>query len=135
MANSWYSPDAGCLIEDIGSPCDRSFVGVVIEYRQRDGRVVQSAGDPQAALGAPDYSGNVDDGSFLSLGCSGSVTLQLTDNAVIDVDGPDLYVFEVGPRVEAMPRDAARPSRSPTMRPCLAAARTAGSRSSDTRPG
>ncbi|MEP3688562.1 MAG: OmpA family protein [Sulfitobacter dubius] len=28
--------------------------------------------------------------------------MQFTDNALVDVEGPDLYVFEVGPRVEGM---------------------------------
>lgn len=81
---------------------DRSFADVVVDHIQGTGKIVDSARDPQAALGAPDFSGDVDDGSFLSLGCDGSVILQFTDNALIDVEGPDLYVFEVGPKVEAM---------------------------------
>ncbi|MCA1777732.1 MAG: OmpA family protein [Loktanella sp.] len=81
---------------------DRSFADVVVDYRRGAGEIEQTARDPQAALDAPDFSGDVDDGSFLSLGCDGSVTLQFTDNALIDVEGPDLYVFEVGPNVEAM---------------------------------
>lgn len=81
---------------------DRSFADVVVDYEQGTGKIVESARDAQAALDAPDFSGDVDDGSFLSLGCDGSVILQFTDNALIDVEGPDLYVFEVGPNVEAM---------------------------------
>lgn len=81
---------------------DRSFADVVVDYRGGTGEIERTASDPQAALNAPDFSGDVDDGSFLSLGCDGSVILQFTDNALIDVEGPDLYVFEVGPNVEAM---------------------------------
>ena len=81
---------------------ERSFADVVVSYTQGTGEIEESARDPQATLHAPDYSGDVDDGSFLSLGCDGSVVLQFTDNALIDVDGPDLYVFEVGPNVEGM---------------------------------
>lgn len=81
---------------------NRSFADVVVDYQQGTGKIEQSAMTPQAALAAPDFSGDVDDGSFLSLGCDGSLTLQFTDNALIDVEGPDLYVFEVGPNVEAM---------------------------------
>ncbi len=81
---------------------DRSFADVVVAHNQGTGKIVDGARDPKAALGAPDFSGDVDDGSFLSLGCDGSVILQFTDNALIDVEGPDLYVFEVGPNVEAM---------------------------------
>ncbi len=81
---------------------ERSFVDVVVEHVRGTGRIEESARYPRAALHAPDYSGDVDDGSFLSLGCDGSLTLQFTDNALIDVEGADLYVFEVGPNVEAM---------------------------------
>src|SRR5690606_37899425 len=81
---------------------DRSFADEVVEYAAGSGTINDSASDPAALLGAPDFSGNVDDGSFLSLGCDGVVTLQFTDNALIDVDGADLYVFEVGPNVEGM---------------------------------
>jgi len=37
----------------------------------------------------------------LSLGCSGSVVVRFTDNSLVDVAGPDLYVFEIGKEVEA----------------------------------
>lgn len=37
----------------------------------------------------------------LSLGCSGVVVVRFTDNALVDVEGPDLYVFEIGPQIEA----------------------------------
>jgi hypothetical protein len=74
----------------------------VVDYTPGSGRIEQSARDPEVAVGPPDFSGNVDDGSFVSLGCNGVLTLQFTDNALIDVEGPDLYVFEVGPMVEAM---------------------------------
>ena len=59
---------------------ERSFADVVVSYTQGTGEIEESARDPQATLHAPDYSGDVDDGSFLSLGCDGSVVLQFTDN-------------------------------------------------------
>ena len=37
----------------------------------------------------------------LTLGCGGTLTLQFRDNALIDVPGADLYVFEIGDDVEA----------------------------------
>lgn len=55
--------------------------------------------DPAYALGLPDYTNSRSPG-FLSLGCDGTLVLRFTDNALVDVDGPDLYVFEVGPAVE-----------------------------------
>jgi outer membrane protein OmpA-like peptidoglycan-associated protein len=35
------------------------------------------------------------------LSCGGTLTVRFRDNALVDVAGPDLYVFEVGPAVEA----------------------------------
>lgn len=81
---------------------ERSFADLVVDYRPGSGTIEESARHPSTALGAPDFSGAVTDGSFVSLGCDGSLTLQFTDNALIDVEGPDLYVFEVGPNVEGM---------------------------------
>ncbi len=81
---------------------ERSFADAVVAYNPGSGIINDSAANPQAVLGPPDFSGNVNDGSFLSLGCDGSVIIQFTDNAVVDVAGPDLYVFEVGPNIEGM---------------------------------
>lgn len=81
---------------------DKSFADAVVSFTGGSGKIEDSSSDPQVILGPPDFSGDVDDGSFLTLGCDGSVTLQFTDNALIDVAGPDLYVFEVGPKVEGM---------------------------------
>lgn len=55
--------------------------------------------DPSYALGVPDYEAAGKPG-FTSLGCDGVLTLRFTDNALVDVEGPDLFVFEVGPAVE-----------------------------------
>ena len=54
--------------------------------------------EPKSTLGAPDAGPGP---TYLSLGCDGVLTLRFTDNALIDVTGPDLYVFEIGPAVEA----------------------------------
>ena len=95
-----YSDDArGTVVLPQG---DRSFADVIVSHTVGSGSIKTSAEVPAAVLGAPNYSGNVDDGSFLSLGCDGNVVLQFTDNALVDVEGPDLYVFEVGPKVEGM---------------------------------
>ena len=84
---------------------DLSFADRVISYRAGGGKIKASASDPQTALGAPNYSGKVTDGSFISLGCDGALVLQFTDNALVNLEGPDLYVFEVGPRVEGTQLD------------------------------
>jgi OOP family OmpA-OmpF porin len=49
--------------------------------------------DADATLGLPDKQS-------VTLGCGGSVTLEFTDNVVVDLPGSDLYVFEDGPDVE-----------------------------------
>jgi outer membrane protein OmpA-like peptidoglycan-associated protein len=56
--------------------------------------------DPAYALGEPDFTRPSAPG-FVSLGCDGELVLRFVDNLLVDVEGPDLYVFEVGPMVEA----------------------------------
>jgi len=63
--------------------------------------------DPNDALGIPNYTlpvGPVHNlGQFVSLGNGGSIVLKFTDNILTGGDdaGDDLYIFEVGPFVEA----------------------------------
>lgn len=67
-----------------------------------------TAGDPAAdddqyseadrVLGIPGYAD--DEHDFVTLGCGGELVLRFTDNELIDVPGPDLYVFEIGPDTE-----------------------------------
>ncbi|MDX1633784.1 MAG: PEP-CTERM sorting domain-containing protein [Marinobacter sp.] len=73
----------------------RSFADTVISYSEGDG-VGSGWRDPSAALGAPD-------GEDVSLGKGGSLILQFTDNSLTTSgDGSeDLWIFEVGPAVEA----------------------------------
>lgn len=54
---------------------------------------------PGSALGPPDYK-NTYSADFISLGCNGVLITQFTDNVLVDVDGVDLYIFEIGPFVE-----------------------------------
>ena len=55
--------------------------------------------DPKFTLGPPDYDKSKDV-NYTTLGCGGVLTLRFIDNALVDIDGPDLYVFEIGPDVE-----------------------------------
>lgn len=79
---------------------DLSFADTVLAFEIGDAAPTASARNPEAALGPPTYVGNNNDGSFTTLGCNGMLDVQFTDNALIDLEGPDLYVFEVGPDVE-----------------------------------
>jgi OmpA-OmpF porin, OOP family len=54
---------------------------------------------PDNALSEPDYR-STKSPDFISIGCDGELITQFTDNVLVDVAGPDLYIFEVGPFVE-----------------------------------
>ncbi|MCF6279432.1 MAG: OmpA family protein [Flavobacteriaceae bacterium] len=48
-------------------------------------------------LGEPDVIKTFDDATGIySLGLGGTLTIRFTDNALVDVNGPDLYLFEIG---------------------------------------
>jgi outer membrane protein OmpA-like peptidoglycan-associated protein len=98
-----YETRDGPLVLPLGSA---SFADEVVRFRSgrppaQDIRY-RNAG---AALGEPDYVSDADDEeSFpkdVTLGCGGELVLRFTNNALIDVPGKDLYIFEVGPMVEA----------------------------------
>ena len=80
-----------------------SFADEVVEYRMGTPRPVEEGQNAKAALGPPDYQGGpvLEAPRSVSLGQGGSLTLRFVDNALIDAEGPDLYVFESGPDVEA----------------------------------
>lgn len=70
-----------------------SFADVVVDFSQ--GRGGQY---PGGALHEPDFfeDSGVANPSICNIGLQGVLTLQFTDNAITDVNGPDLYVFEIG---------------------------------------
>ncbi len=88
-------------------PCGKlAFADRVVSFRMgtpapKDPRAM----NPSSTLGEPDYVSDEADLKLpvftaVTLGCGGSVTLEFTKVRLIDVDGPDLHVFEVGPAVE-----------------------------------
>lgn len=76
---------------------EKSFADNVSYYRNGD---PPARGDNTTifnAVGTPDYDGNSNNKkSYLSLGCGGEAIFEFTDNALININGPDLYVFEIG---------------------------------------
>jgi hypothetical protein len=79
---------------------EASFADQVVGYVPT-GNVTPGGGfdDPLEALGAPD-------GEFVALGNSevitdGELIVEFRDNFLVDVEGIDLWIFEVGPVVEA----------------------------------
>ena len=70
---------------------DLSFADEVASFEDGSPQSGEAEGhDPRHALGSPG-------GRTVWLGCHGTLTLEFIDNVLIDVDGPDLYVFETGP--------------------------------------
>lgn len=78
---------------------DLSFADEVVSFLPGSPPPPPEQEDPIEALGIPDYG--TDQHNELTLGCGGTAIFRFTDNALVDVTGPDLFVFEVGPDVEA----------------------------------
>ncbi|UXX84851.1 hypothetical protein [Roseovarius pelagicus] len=84
--------------EDIVFPMGEvSFADSVVSFEIGRPSSEPQYADPKAALGHPDGK----DTNALTLGCGGVVVLSFDDNFLVNVEGPDLYVFEVGDDVEA----------------------------------
>ncbi|PZD77267.1 OmpA family protein [Mesonia sp. K7] len=76
-----------------------AFADTIIKFREGKPEAEDIYTNPQAATGEPDF-GKYLDNSYVSVGCYGQIVAQFTDNGFIDIDGPDLYFFEIGPSVE-----------------------------------
>jgi OOP family OmpA-OmpF porin len=83
---------------------DISWADAVVSFTPGDPAASRSR-DPNAALGEPDYQGRddaADEATYVSLGHGGELVLEFTDNVLVDGEGPDLAIFEIGPEVEPM---------------------------------
>jgi outer membrane protein OmpA-like peptidoglycan-associated protein len=77
-----------------------SFADRVIRFDEGDPSSKREiARNPQAVIGPPDREA-AGEGAALTLGCHGAIVLEFIDNALIDVEGADLHVWEVGDDVE-----------------------------------
>jgi outer membrane protein OmpA-like peptidoglycan-associated protein len=75
---------------------DVSFADEVIEAKYLSGNIQFPK---ENVLHQPDYvlmKKLADNKGIYSLGLNGSLTIKFTDNALVDVNGPDLFVFEAG---------------------------------------
>jgi OmpA-OmpF porin, OOP family len=86
---------------------DVSFADAVVSFVPGNPKPYPELSRPETALGPPDYTNpsNTDaqdraHPTFVTLGCGGVLTLKFTDNAIVDVPGPDIWVFEIGGAVE-----------------------------------
>lgn len=79
---------------------DISFADEVVSFNSGEPAASNERDrDPRQALGIPNYDKS-NDTNYTTLGCGGTLTLSFLDNALVDIQGPDLYVFEIGPAVE-----------------------------------
>lgn len=76
-----------------------SFADVAVSFEPGKKRSKAPFDFPGNALGEPDYR-NTYSADFISLGCDGVLVVRFTDNVLVDIEGVDLYIFEVGPIVE-----------------------------------
>lgn len=75
---------------------DRSFADEVVSFKPGDPSAKDARySDPNTILHKPDMEKDTEL-NCLTLGGGGEITVRFTDNALIDVAGPDLYIFEVG---------------------------------------
>jgi len=77
---------------------DISFADEVVSFQVGNPEPMTGYTNPKEALGPPNWKG--DTSGFVTLGCGGTLILKFTDNALVNIDGPDLYVFEVGNFIE-----------------------------------
>ena len=79
---------------------DKSFADEIILYQAGDPAPLKARHrDPSNALSIPDYQHRSGEG-YLSLGCGGVLVVKFNDNALTDIQGPDLHIFEVGSAIE-----------------------------------
>jgi OOP family OmpA-OmpF porin len=88
----------------VAFPRERAhFASRVVAYEVGTPAPVPEGQDPGTALGPPDYAPDKwTKPRAVSLGNGGSITLAFDGGALIDGDGPDLFIWEIGPNVEAM---------------------------------
>lgn len=77
---------------------DLSFADEVVSFTPGTS-TTNGSSIAQKATGIADFKTGVDAG-YVQLGCGGDLVVRFTDNALTDVPGNDLYVFETAPNVE-----------------------------------
>lgn len=78
---------------------DMSFADKVISFQPGTPPALKENSMPKDATGIPDFNEQKIKG-FVSLGTGGELVLAFTDNALVNIEGPDLYIFEVGRYIE-----------------------------------
>ena len=96
--SKYYSDSHGSKI--LFPQGDISFADEVIVYKVGSPAPLKAKHrNASNALSIPDYQHRTGEG-YLSLGCGGVLVVKFNDNALTDIQGPDLHVFEVGTAIE-----------------------------------
>ncbi|MDD2637108.1 MAG: hypothetical protein PHW82_16585, partial [Bacteroidales bacterium] len=74
---------------------DISFADEVISFKVGNPAPIEGYG-VQNIIGIPDYIGEYEK-KFTTLGYGGEIVVKFTDNILYDIDGPDLFILEIGP--------------------------------------
>lgn len=77
-----------------------SFADSLIEYKVGSPSPIQKYRDSIQCLGEPNYMGYRTP-NFVSLGCEGVLIVKFVDNGFMNLEGDDLYIYEVGPSRES----------------------------------
>jgi OOP family OmpA-OmpF porin len=93
-----YYPDGhgGQVFFPLG---DLSFADEVVSFTKGTPSAGPADSDSSEALGPPNYD-RINERYYMTLGCRGVLVLRFIDNVLTDTEGPDLYVFEIGPDIE-----------------------------------
>jgi outer membrane protein OmpA-like peptidoglycan-associated protein len=75
-----------------------AFADEVVSFKPGTG-IDKGKAIAQKAVGAPDFKSGVS-GAAVPLGCGGELVVRFTDNALTDMDGNDIYIFETAKDVE-----------------------------------
>lgn len=78
-----------------------AFADSVVEFKRGSPAAKEPFDDPKNGLGEPDFTTYVTGKpKYVSIGCGGQYTIKFKKVGFIDIDGPDLVFFEVGPSIE-----------------------------------
>lgn len=111
MLGDWPNPgpNLDAMVRDaagkaVSAPADRAAYAVeLVEFTPGDPPALVEGSNPREALGTPDYTSNIREPPHsVSLGNGGAIVLRLVGDPLMDVPGPDLFVFEAGPSPEAV---------------------------------
>ena len=75
-----------------------SFADEIVNFKVGDPGPIEGYG-AQNVLDIPDYEGDYEK-KYTTLGYGGELVVKFTDNILYDINGPDLFILEIGPAIE-----------------------------------